>query len=106
MNTSRSIKVILDLSFTIIKTLGTNDELDDIKRALEATRETLEDQNTLKQRLSEANEKITKLEQSSGDTTLLDEIRNELKTAKVSQNPNSQLIITLLGNFRVRAEKA
>ena len=89
MNTSRSIKVILDLSFTIIKTLGTNDELDDIKRALEATRETLEDQNTLKQRLSEANEKITKLEQSSGDTTLLDEIRNELKTAKVSPNSNS-----------------
>ena len=88
MNTSRSIKVILDLSLTIIKTLGTNDELDDIKRALEATRETLEDQNTLKQRLSEANEKITKLEQSSGDTTLLDEIRNELKTAKVSRNPN------------------
>ena len=88
MSTSRSIKVILDLSFTIIKTLGTNDELDDIKRALEATRETLEDQNTLKQRLSEANEKITKLEQSSGDTTLLDEIRNELKTAKVSRNSN------------------
>ena len=88
MSTSRSIKVILDLSFTIIKTLGTNDELDDIKRALEATRETLEDQNTLKQRLSEANEKITKLEQSSGDTTLLDEIRNELKTAKVSRNLN------------------
>ena len=88
MNTSRSIKVILDLSFTIIKTLGTNDELDDIKSALEATRETLEDQNTLKQRLSEANEKITKLEQSSGDTTLLDEIRNELKTAKVSRNSN------------------
>ena len=89
MSTSRSIKVILDLSFTIIKTLGTNDELDDIKSALEATRETLEDQNTLKQRLSEANEKITKLEQSSGDTTLLDEIRNELKTAKVSRNPIS-----------------
>ena len=88
MNTSRSIKVVLNCQFMIIKTLGTNDELDDIKKALEATRETLEDQNTLKQRLSEANEKITKLEQSSGDTTLLDEIRNELKTAKVSRNSN------------------
>ena len=98
MSTSRSIKVILDCLYDH-KTLGTNDELDGIKRALEATRETLEDQNTLKQRLSEANEKITRLEEASGDTTLLDEIRHELKTAKVSRKEFESTSNILLGNL-------
>ena len=66
-----------------IVTLGTNDELDGIKVALEAAHATFEDQNELKNELALANENIKKLENSTNDSSLLDEIRAELKTAKV-----------------------
>ena len=57
--------------------------MEGIKAALEATHATLEDQNELKNELALANEKIKKLENSSNDSSLLDEIRAELKAAKV-----------------------
>ena len=59
--------------------------MEGIKAALEATHATLEDQNELKNELALANEKIKKLENSSNDSSLLDEIRAELKAAKVQK---------------------
>ena len=68
--------------------------MEGIKAALEATHATLEDQNELKNELALANEKIKKLENSSNDSSLLDEIRAELKAAKV-QKKTSWHILTV-----------
>ena len=62
---------------------ATNDELDDIKFALEETKATLEEQNTLKIRLEEANEEIHKLKNSTDEGMIIEEIRKQLKDAKV-----------------------
>ena len=63
---------------------ATNDELDDIKFALEETKATLEEQNTLKMRLEEANQEIHKLKNSTDEGMIIEEIRKQLKDAKVS----------------------
>ena len=62
---------------------ATNDELDDIKFALEETKATLEEQNTLKIRLEEANQEIHKLKNSTDEGMIIEEIRKQLKDAKV-----------------------
>ena len=62
---------------------ATNDELDDIKFALEETKATLEEQNTLKMRLEEANQEIHKLKNSTDEGMIIEEIRKQLKDAKV-----------------------
>ena len=63
---------------------ATNDELDDIKFALEETKATLEEQNTLKMRLEEATQEIHKLKNSTDEGMIIEEIRKQLKDAKVS----------------------
>lgn len=61
---------------------ATNDELDDIKFALEETKATLEEQNTLKIRLEEAHQEIHKLKNSTDEGMIIEEIRKQLKDAK------------------------